>query len=69
MPWQGGQCIYDLYINEIKSFPVNTYQKWKIKLNIDISKNDFLNLSNTMYSCTKSTKLKETFNTEFYIHH
>ena len=42
----------------MKSFPEKIYQKWKIKLNIDISKNDFLNLFNTMYSRTKSTKLR-----------
>ena len=53
------KCIYDTYINEMKSFPEKTYQKWKIKLNIDISKNDFLNLFSTMYGCTKSTKLRD----------
>ena len=53
------KCIYDTYINEMKSFPEKTYQKWKIKLNIDISKNDFLTLFSTMYACTKSTKLRD----------
>ena len=52
------KCVYDTYINEMKSFPEKTYQKWKIKLNIDISKNGFLNLFNTMYSCTKINKTK-----------
>ena len=42
MSSKGGKCIIDTYINEMKSFPEKTYQKWKIKLNIDISKNDFL---------------------------
>ena len=49
------KCIYDTHINEMKKIPEKTYHKWKIKLNIDMSKNDFLNLFNTMYSCTKST--------------
>ena len=53
------KCVYDTYINEMKSFPEKTYQKWKMKLNIDISKNDFLNLFSTMYACTKSTKLRD----------
>ena len=53
------KCINDTYINEMKSFHEKTYQKWKIKLNIDISKTDFLNLVNTMYLCTKSPKLRD----------
>ena len=53
------KCIYDTYINEMKWFPEKTYQNWKIKLNIDIYKNYFLNLFNTMYSCTKSTKFRD----------
>ena len=51
------RCIYDTYISEVKTFPDKTFQKWKTKLNTNLSENDFLDYCNAMYSCTKSAKL------------
>ena len=53
------KCMYDTYISEVKTFPDKTSQKWKTKLNTNLSDNDFLNFYNAMYSCTKSAKLRD----------
>ena len=53
------KCIYDTYISEVKTFPDKTFQKWKTKLNTNLSENDFLSFYNTVYSCTKSAELRD----------
>lgn len=51
--------IYDTCISATKTFPVKPYQKWKSKLEIELSEDDFLNFFKIMYSCTRSTKLRD----------
>ena len=53
------KLVYDSMIKDTDAFPTKAYQKHKSELNIELSKEDFLNLFSTALISTTSTKLRD----------
>ena len=53
------KLVYDNMIKDTDAFPTKAYQKHKSELNIELSKEDFLNLFSTALISTTSTKLRD----------
>ena len=54
------KLIYDKMVEETDAFPTKADQKHKSELDIELSKEDFLNLFLNTLSSTASTKLRDT---------
>ena len=53
------KTIYTDLVNKKQAFPEKSYQKIKVQLNIEITKDDFLTLFQNIYKITLSSKLRE----------